>query len=146
MSDQVTLAVEQLLRPDLRLQLEGYDKAYDDYPARVFRPQAVLSPTGFEDATNDIPFGLELLLSIGTGSSCGTELAARGVRGRPERLQPQQHQRRPLGSAHQRVRGQRIDRRAADGRNQRRILTGTMGVVCRLHEPKRDTPLDVHGS
>jgi outer membrane cobalamin receptor len=73
-SDQVTLAVEQLLRPDLRLQLEGYYKSYDDYPARVFRPQAVLSPSGFEDATNDIPFGLEPLLSIGTGSSYGAEL------------------------------------------------------------------------
>ncbi len=73
-SDQVTLGVEQLLRPDLRLQLEGYYKRYEDYPARVFRPQAVLSPSGFEDATNDIPFGLEPLLSIGTGSSYGAEL------------------------------------------------------------------------
>ena len=73
-SDQVTLGVEQLLRPDLRLQLEGYYKSYDDYPARVFRPQAVLAPSGFEDATNDIPFGLEPLLSVGTGSSYGAEL------------------------------------------------------------------------
>jgi len=73
-SDQVTLGVEQLLRPDLRLQLEGYYKSYDDYPARVFRPQAVLSPSGFDDATNDIPLGLEPLVSVGTGSSYGAEL------------------------------------------------------------------------
>ena len=73
-SDQVTLGVEQLLRPDLRLQLEGYYKSYEDYPARVFRPQAVLSPSGFDDATNDIPLGLEPLVSVGTGSSYGAEL------------------------------------------------------------------------
>jgi hypothetical protein len=73
-SDQATLGIERLIRPDLRLQLEGYYKKYEDYPARVFRPQAVLAPTGFEDATNDIPFGLEPLLSDGTGRSYGAEL------------------------------------------------------------------------
>ncbi len=73
-SDQATLGIERLLRPDLRLQVEGYYKRYEDYPARVFRPQAVLSPSGFEDATNDIPFGLEPLLSDGTGRSYGAEI------------------------------------------------------------------------
>ncbi|MCL7936722.1 MAG: TonB-dependent receptor [marine benthic group bacterium] len=73
-SDQATLGIERLLRPDLRLQFEGYYKRYEDYPARVFRPQAVLAPSGFEDATNDIPFGLEPLLSDGTGRSYGAEL------------------------------------------------------------------------
>ncbi|MEJ2482968.1 MAG: TonB-dependent receptor, partial [Gemmatimonadota bacterium] len=73
-SDQATLGIERRIRPDLRVQLEGYYKKYEDYPARVFRPQAVLAPTGFEDATNDIPFGLEPLLSDGTGRSYGAEL------------------------------------------------------------------------
>ena len=73
-SDQLTLGVERLLRPDLRLQVEGYWKDYDDYPARVFRPQAVLAPSGFEDVTSDIPFGLEPLASVGTGRAYGVEL------------------------------------------------------------------------
>jgi hypothetical protein len=49
-------------------------KRYGDYPARVFRPQAVLAPSGFEDATNDIPFGLEPLGSVGQGLVYGAEL------------------------------------------------------------------------
>lgn len=71
--DQVTAGFERLLRPDLRLQIETYYKRYADYPARVFRPQAVLSPSGFEDATTDIPFGLEPLVSQGTGRGYGVE-------------------------------------------------------------------------
>ncbi len=67
------LGFEQLLRADLRFQIEGYHKTYRDYPARTFRPQAVLAPSGFEDVTNDIPFGLEPLVSQGTGRAFGVE-------------------------------------------------------------------------
>jgi len=70
---QIGVGFEHLLRPDLRLQIEGYHKTYRDYPARRFRPQAVLAPTGFEDVTNDIPFGLEPLVSRGTGRAYGLE-------------------------------------------------------------------------
>ncbi len=73
-SDQVVVGLETELRDDTRLQLEFYYKKYRDYPARLFRPQAVLAPTGFEDVTTDIPFGLEPLTSDGTGRTYGAEL------------------------------------------------------------------------
>jgi outer membrane receptor protein involved in Fe transport len=72
--DQIVAGWQRLLRPDLKLQLEAYAKAYRDYPGRVFRPRAVLQPTGFDDITNDIPFGLEPLRSVGTGSVRGAEV------------------------------------------------------------------------
>ena len=72
-ADQVVLGIEHLLRPDLKLQFEGFAKRYADYPARVFRPQAVLAPAGFEDATTDIPYGLEPLVSEGSGRTLGLE-------------------------------------------------------------------------
>lgn len=72
-ADQFTAGIERLLRPDTRVQLEGYYKTYSGYPARVFRPQAVLSLAGFEDVQSDIPFGLEPLASQGTGRSYGAE-------------------------------------------------------------------------
>jgi hypothetical protein len=71
---QVALGFEQLLRPDLQLQVEAYHKSYRDYPARRFRPQAVLAPSGFEDVTTDIPFGLEPLVSDGRGRAFGLEM------------------------------------------------------------------------
>ena len=64
---------ERLFRPDLRGQLEVYYKRYTDYAARLYRPQAVLQPAGFDDVTSDIPSGLEPLSSIGTGRSYGVE-------------------------------------------------------------------------
>ena len=73
-ADQVVAGYERLLRPDLTAQVELYYKKYADYPARLFRPQAVLQPTGFDDVTTDIPSGLEPLSSIGTGRSYGAEL------------------------------------------------------------------------
>ena len=75
-ADQVVLGVERLLRDDLKVQLEGYVKRSDAYPAREFRPQAVLAPSGFDDVTNDIPFGLEPLANAGTGDAYGVELFA----------------------------------------------------------------------
>jgi len=64
---------ERLFRPDLKGQVEVYYKTYADYAARLFRPQAVLQPSGFDDVTSDIPSGLEPLSSIGTGRSYGVE-------------------------------------------------------------------------
>ena len=73
-ADAAILGYERLFRPDLKGQVEVYYKRYADYPARLFRPEAVLQPTGFDDVTSDIPSGLEPLSSIGTGRSYGVEL------------------------------------------------------------------------
>jgi hypothetical protein len=73
-ADQVVLGWQRLVRSDLKLQIEGYAKRYADYPGRVFRPRAVLQPTGFDNVTNDIPFGLEPLTSGATGSVRGAEV------------------------------------------------------------------------
>ncbi len=73
-ADQVVTGVERQLRADTKLQFEVYYKRYGRYPARVFRPQAVLAPSGYEDATTDIPFGLEPLTAGATGRSYGVEL------------------------------------------------------------------------
>lgn len=75
-SDQVVFGVEGLPRADTRLQLEVFYKWYRQYPARLFRPQAVLAPAGFEDVTTDIPYGLEPLASEGKGSVYGAEFLA----------------------------------------------------------------------
>jgi hypothetical protein len=73
-ADQAVVGIEHSLREDLKLQVETYYKVYGDYPARIFRPEAVLAPSGFEDATTDIPFGLEPLDNAGTGRAYGVEL------------------------------------------------------------------------
>ena len=75
-SDQVVIGVEGQPRADTRLQLEFFYKQYRNYPARVFRPQAVLAPAGFEDVTTDIPYGLEPLNSEGEGRVYGAEFLA----------------------------------------------------------------------
>ncbi|MCC6245692.1 MAG: TonB-dependent receptor [Gemmatimonadaceae bacterium] len=72
-ADQVVLGWQRLLRDDLKVQVETYTKRYGDYPARVFRPQAALQPGGFSDVTTDIPFGLEPLVSTGSGRVSGVE-------------------------------------------------------------------------
>jgi hypothetical protein len=61
------------------VQAEAYLQRYTGMPARLWRPQAVLAPAGFDDITTDIPFGLEPLRSTGTGRSYGVELLARKV-------------------------------------------------------------------
>jgi hypothetical protein len=73
-ADQAVVGIEHFPRPDLKLQLEGFVKGYAQYPRRVFRPQAVLSPSGFDDVTSDIPFGLEPLSAEARGRSIGAEL------------------------------------------------------------------------
>ncbi|WP_411279462.1 carboxypeptidase regulatory-like domain-containing protein [Gemmatimonas sp.] len=75
-ADQAVAGVTRLVGGDAKVQLEVYGKRYADYPARRFRPQAVLSPSGFDDATTDIPFGLEPLQSTATGNAFGIELFA----------------------------------------------------------------------
>ncbi|HEY0776778.1 MAG TPA: TonB-dependent receptor [Gemmatirosa sp.] len=72
-ADHLVLGYERLMRPDVRLRIEGYAKRYADYPARVFRPSAVLQPGTFDDALTEIPFGLEPLASVGTGRVAGAE-------------------------------------------------------------------------
>ncbi|MEP6781088.1 MAG: TonB-dependent receptor [Gemmatimonadaceae bacterium] len=75
-ADQLVAGVTRLVGSDVKVQLEVYGKRYSYYPARIFRPQSVLSPSGFDDATTDIPFGLEPLESTGTGDAYGIELFA----------------------------------------------------------------------
>jgi len=72
-ADAAVLGYERLLKRDVRAQVEVYYKSYHDYPARLFRPEAVLQPAGFDDVTSDIPAGLEPLSSIGAGRSYGAE-------------------------------------------------------------------------
>jgi hypothetical protein len=73
-ADHVVAGLSRIVTPALKMQLEVYTKRYGDYPARAWRPQAVLSPSGFDDVTTDIPFGLEPLVSTGTGAAHGVEL------------------------------------------------------------------------
>lgn len=73
-TDQVVASWDWLAREDLKVQVEVYYKQYTNYPIRLFRPQAVLAPSGFDDITNDIPFGLEPLSMNGTGTAYGIEL------------------------------------------------------------------------
>ncbi len=72
-ADQVVLGLQRLVGDEWRVQVEGYGKRYGTYPARVFRPNAVLQPAGFGDVTTDIPFGLEPLLPSGSGRVFGVE-------------------------------------------------------------------------
>ncbi len=73
-SDQFVLGYEHTPMEDIKVQLEVFYKVYDNYPARVYRPQAVLAPSGFDDISSDIPFGLEPLSSVATGFAQGIEL------------------------------------------------------------------------
>lgn len=73
-ADQIVLSYNHTPLEDVKVQLEIYNKWYSNYTARIFRPQAVLSPSGFDDVTNDIPFGLEPLQSSAKGYSRGIEL------------------------------------------------------------------------
>lgn len=73
-ADQAVVALQRTIGAAWRWQLEGYVKRYANYPARIFRPSAVLQPSGFDDVTADIPFGLEPLSSAGRGRAFGVEL------------------------------------------------------------------------
>ncbi len=76
-ADQYILGVEHLLRTDLKVRLEGFLKEYGNYPASVTRPYLVLANTGggFGGAEDNFAsFGLDPLVSEGTGRSYGVEL------------------------------------------------------------------------
>lgn len=73
-ADQIVIGYNLNPREDVKMQIEAYYKIYADYPARVYRPTAVLAPSGYDDATSDIPFGLEPLISSAAGFSRGLEL------------------------------------------------------------------------
>jgi hypothetical protein len=68
------LGYEHTPMEDVKVQIEGYYKNYSNYDARIFRPQAVLTPGGFEDIYSDIPFGLEPVNNSAKGWSRGVEL------------------------------------------------------------------------
>jgi len=73
-ADQIVLGYAHTPLQDVKVQLEVFYKFYDNYPARVYRPQAVLAPSGFDDISYDIPFGLEPLSMSAEGISRGFEL------------------------------------------------------------------------
>lgn len=73
-ADQIVLGYAHTPLDEVKVQLEVFYKDYANYPGRVFRPQAVLAPSGFDDISTDIPFGLEPLSSSATGWSRGAEL------------------------------------------------------------------------
>lgn len=75
-ADHLVIGVTRVVTPELKVQVEGYVKRYGAYPTRVWRPQAVFSPSGFDDVTTDIPFGLEPLASNGVGTARGIEIFA----------------------------------------------------------------------
>jgi hypothetical protein len=73
-ADQGVIGYSHTPREDVKIQLEAYYKKYDNYLARVWRPQAVLAPSGFDDISSDIPYGLEPLSNAAEGESYGVEL------------------------------------------------------------------------
>ncbi len=73
-ADQMVIAYEHTPMEDVKVQLEFYGKLYSNYPARIYRPQSVLAPGGFDDISLDIPFGLEPLSNEGEGRAYGVEL------------------------------------------------------------------------
>ncbi|MGA9115628.1 MAG: TonB-dependent receptor [Bacteroidota bacterium] len=76
-ADQYVLGVEHLVRPDLKLRLEGYLKRYRAYPASLDRPYLVLANTGAGFGGSEENFGsygLDRLGSGGRGMARGLEL------------------------------------------------------------------------
>lgn len=73
-ADQIVVGYAHTPLQDVKVQIEFFYKDYANYPGRIYRPQAVLAPAGFDDVTSDIPFGLEPLSSQAKGRSRGVEL------------------------------------------------------------------------
>ncbi|HVZ38294.1 MAG TPA: TonB-dependent receptor [Candidatus Kapabacteria bacterium] len=76
-TDVFVLGVDRVLAEDVRVSLEGYYKAYGDYPAAVSRPFLLLANTGagFGGADEGFAsFGIDPLTSGGTGRAYGVEL------------------------------------------------------------------------
>lgn len=75
--DQLVLGVEYLIRSDVKISLEAYQKNYRDYPASTTRPYLVLANTGagFGGSSDGFAsFGLDPLVSAGSGEAHGVEL------------------------------------------------------------------------
>lgn len=75
--DQIVLGGEALLADDTRWSFEVYQKTYRFYPTSLLRPYLVLANTGAgSGGTEDgfASFGLDPLVSSGTGSSRGAEI------------------------------------------------------------------------
>ncbi|MBL1214589.1 MAG: TonB-dependent receptor [Ignavibacteriae bacterium] len=76
--DQFILGLSHLLDDDIQLKVEGFYKDYKDYPASLTRSYLVLANTGagFGGAEDNFSsFGLERLVSSGSGFSRGVELS-----------------------------------------------------------------------
>ncbi len=75
---QYVLGYERMLREDIQLKAEVFQKNYSNYPASTLRPYLILANTGagFSD-DNFSSFALEPLVSKGKGISRGMELSIR---------------------------------------------------------------------
>lgn len=76
-TDQYILGLEQLLKQDLQLTIEGYYKNYSNYPSSLSRPYLVMANTGagFGGSSDGFAsFGLDPLDNIGSGWARGIEL------------------------------------------------------------------------
>lgn len=75
--NQIIAGIEQYLASDLKISLEGYIKAYDEYPGSIARPYIVMVNSG-TDVTDLVEaytaFGLDFLGSVASGVSRGIDL------------------------------------------------------------------------
>jgi len=72
-ADHYIAGAEYLFSSDLRMTLEAYYKNYSDYPVSTSRPYLILANGGGDFEKKD-GFGLDPLVSSGTGYSKGIEL------------------------------------------------------------------------
>lgn len=78
-NNQIVIGTEHRLSEDIQIKVEGYLKEYKDYTASELREHLVLANTGAGFAGSDDNFsyfGLEPLISAGTGTARGVELSA----------------------------------------------------------------------
>lgn len=76
--NQFVLGFERKLRSDIRMKVEGFYKDYSNYPTSIIRPYIVLANTGagYGGSTDNFAtFGLEPLISAGTGVARGIEFS-----------------------------------------------------------------------
>ena len=74
---QYVLGIEQMLRSDFKVRVEGFLKRYRDYAASTERTYLIMANTGagYGGGEEDFAaFGLDTLASAGTGRSYGLEL------------------------------------------------------------------------
>jgi hypothetical protein len=79
-ADQYVLGFDYFPSPDTRITVEAYRKNYGSYPASVTQPYLVLSNTGAGFGGSEqlfSSFGIEPLVSEGTGWSRGMEFSLR---------------------------------------------------------------------